>query len=41
MYGRSDPKPLPPSYSPEDLKKMKRAEEARRPSMVGFAGGPH
>ena len=29
MYGRSDPKPLPPSYSPEDLKKMKRAEEAR------------
>ncbi|UPR05069.1 hypothetical protein HOP50_19g84160 [Chloropicon primus] len=29
MYGRADPKPLPPSYTPEDLKKMKEKEEAR------------
>lgn len=27
MYGRADPKPLPPTYSPEDLKKMRAAEE--------------
>ena len=25
MYGRSDPKPLPPSYSPEDLKYFNRS----------------
>lgn len=28
MYGRANPKPLPPSYTPEELKKMKAAEEA-------------
>eukprot|EP00976_Prorocentrum_cordatum_P076131 1182176-Prorocentrum_minimum.AAC.2 len=27
MYGKADPKPLPPSYTPEDLKKMALAEE--------------
>jgi hypothetical protein len=27
MYGRADPKPLPPSYTPEDMKKMREKEE--------------
>ncbi|KAK3265120.1 hypothetical protein CYMTET_26177 [Cymbomonas tetramitiformis] len=27
MYGKANPNPLPPSYSPEDLKKMNEAEE--------------
>jgi hypothetical protein len=27
MYGKADPKPLPPSYTPEDLKRMANAEE--------------
>ena len=27
MYGRADPKPLPPSYTPEDLKRMREKEE--------------
>eukprot|EP00242_Pyramimonas_sp_CCMP2087_P015836 CAMPEP_0198211372 /NCGR_PEP_ID=MMETSP1445-20131203/23451_1 /TAXON_ID=36898 /ORGANISM="Pyramimonas sp., Strain CCMP2087" /LENGTH=300 /DNA_ID=CAMNT_0043885617 /DNA_START=459 /DNA_END=1360 /DNA_ORIENTATION=+ len=27
MYGKADPKPLPPSYTPADLKRMANAEE--------------
>ena len=27
MYGKADPRPLPPSYTAEDLKKMALAEE--------------
>jgi hypothetical protein len=28
MYGKNQPKPLPPSYTPDELKRMRAAEGA-------------
>ena len=37
MYGRADPKPLAPSYTPDDLRRMGEAQESRALEATGTA----
>lgn len=39
MYGKNQPKPLPPSYTPEELRLM-RAAEGAPPSRLAHVPSP-